>query len=125
MCMDAPGIPDLAAIEALEARLASEAPRLGSGYPVGCAFWPVGPSSSPAPLTAPPGTPILVIGGTGDPATPYAWSERMAKSLGNAVLVTRRGEGHTTMVDPANRCLADVIARYLVDLEVPGDGLTC
>jgi len=125
MCMDTPGIPDLAAIEALEARLAREAPRLGSGYPVGCAFWPVGPSSSPAPLTAPPGTPILVIGGTGDPATPYAWSQRMATSLGNAILVTRRGEGHTTMVDPANRCLVDVIAGYLVDLEVPGDGLTC
>jgi pimeloyl-ACP methyl ester carboxylesterase len=130
-CMDAPGIPDLAAIEALEARLAKDAPRLGgssavfSGIWAPCMSWPVRPSGSPALLVAPPGTPILVVGGTGDPATPYAWSQRMATSLGNAILVTRRGEGHTTMVDPANPCLVDVIARYLIDLEVPGDGLTC
>lgn len=124
-CMDTPGIPDLAAIEALEARLAKEAPRLGGSYSDVCVSWPVRPSGTPAPLVAPPGTPILVIGGTGDPATPYAWSERMATSLGNAILVTRRGEGHTSMVDPANACLVDAITRYLVDLEVPGDGLTC
>jgi pimeloyl-ACP methyl ester carboxylesterase len=124
VCMDAPKDPDLASAQALAARLAKAAPRLGGAPIVGCTFWPVRPVTAPAPLVAPSGTPLLVVGGTLDPATPYAWSQRMVASLGNAVLVTRRGEGHTTMVDPSARCL-DIMARYLVDLEVPGADASC
>jgi len=49
----------------------------------------------------------------------------MTTALGNAVLMTRRGEGHTTLVEPTNRCLANAIAGYLIDLWVPRSGLAC
>lgn len=125
LCMETPDRPGTAALETLAARLVKVAPHLGGVYETGCLSWPVRPETTPPPLAAPAGTPLLVIGGTGDPTTPYAWSERMAASLGNAVLVTRRGEGHTSEVDPGNACLGEAMAAYLVDLTVPPGGLTC
>ena len=38
--------------------------------------------------------PIVVIGTTGDPATPYEYAENMADQLASGVLVTFNGEGH-------------------------------
>lgn len=68
--------------------------------------------------------PILVIGTTGDPATPYDWSQRLADSLASGVLYSVDGEGHTayTSID----CVTPVVNAYLIDLEVPdpGDGCT-
>ena len=67
--------------------------------------------------------PILVIGTTGDPATPFEWSARLAGALDSAVLYTVEGEGHTayTNID----CVESVVDRYLVDLVVPDIGASC
>ena len=75
----------------------------------------LGPASGAAP--------VLVIGTTGDPATPYEWSVEMAESLDSGVLYTVEGEGHTayTSID----CVTDVVNAYLIDLEVPADGGSC
>lgn len=67
--------------------------------------------------------PILVIGTTGDPATPYDWSVQLAEFLDSGVLYTVEGEGHTAYTTIA--CVTDVVNAYLVDLEVPGDGAGC
>lgn len=67
--------------------------------------------------------PILVIGTTGDPATPYDWAVQLAEFLDSGVLYTVEGEGHTayTSID----CVAPVVNAYLIDLEVPSDGSSC
>lgn len=78
------------------------------------------------PLVLGPATgaaPILVIGTTGDPATPYEWSVEMADALDSAVLYSVDGEGHTayTSID----CVTDVVGSYLIDLDVPPEGGMC
>jgi len=67
--------------------------------------------------------PIVVIGNSGDPATPYEWSVEMAESLDSAVLYTVEAEGHTAYgtID----CVQADIDAYLLELAVPDEGSTC
>jgi pimeloyl-ACP methyl ester carboxylesterase len=88
-----------------------------------CAFWAVPAQGTPRVVTADGAPPIVVVGSTGDPATPYAWSVALAETLESGVLVTRTGEGHTGYLESA--CVAKAIDAYLLDLKVPKDGLTC
>ncbi|MEI7055221.1 alpha/beta hydrolase [Nocardioides sp. CCNWLW239] len=68
--------------------------------------------------------PIVVIGTTRDPATPYEWAEDLADALDSGVLVSRDGDGHTGYMQ-GNGCVDDAIDDYLVDGKVPDDGLEC
>jgi pimeloyl-ACP methyl ester carboxylesterase len=68
--------------------------------------------------------PIVVIGTTRDPATPYAWAKGLAQQLDSGVLVSRDGDGHTGY-NKGNECVDDAVHAYLLDGEVPADGLTC
>jgi hypothetical protein len=68
--------------------------------------------------------PILVIGTRFDPNTAYASAVAVAARLGNAVLLTHDGYGHTSDADPST-CVDRAIAAYLVDLVVPPKGTTC
>ncbi|MEU6134936.1 alpha/beta hydrolase [Nocardioides sp. NPDC047086] len=68
--------------------------------------------------------PIVVIGTTRDPATPYEWAEALADALDNGVLVSRDGDGHTGYMQ-GNGCVDDAVNDYLVDGKVPDDGLEC
>ncbi|MDO8364748.1 MAG: alpha/beta hydrolase [Actinomycetota bacterium] len=68
--------------------------------------------------------PILVVGGTNDPATPIRWAEEMTAELGpNAVMLTFTGEGHGQML--RSTCVTDVEATTLTDLELPDEGTVC
>lgn len=67
--------------------------------------------------------PIVVIGNSGDPATPYEWSQELAGSLDSAVLYTVEAEGHTAY--GSIECVQADIDAYLLDLTVPADGSTC
>lgn len=67
--------------------------------------------------------PILVIGTTGDPATPYQWSVEMADVLSSGVLYTVEADGHTAFLSVP--CVDDVVIDYLVDLELPGENSGC
>ena len=68
--------------------------------------------------------PILVIGVTYDPATPYIGAERLTADLGNARLLTYEGDGHgaLTSLDP---CLWGPFVAYLNDGVLPAEGATC
>src|SRR5690606_12702683 len=68
--------------------------------------------------------PIVVIGTTNDPATPYVWAEVLAGTLDSAVLLTWEGEGHTAY-GRSNACVGAAVDAYLVDGTVPEDGLRC
>jgi pimeloyl-ACP methyl ester carboxylesterase len=67
--------------------------------------------------------PILVIGTTGDPATPYEWAVEMADLLSSGVLYTVEAEGHTAFLSVP--CVDDVVTDYLVDLDLPDVGSSC
>ncbi|MBC8363911.1 MAG: alpha/beta fold hydrolase [Actinobacteria bacterium] len=68
--------------------------------------------------------PVLVIALEGDPATPMAWARALADSIGDAVLITSDGEGHTAFLSNS-WCVTDVVIAYLADLVVPEDGWSC
>ncbi|MFH8254713.1 alpha/beta hydrolase [Streptomyces roseolus] len=90
-----------------------------------CAGWPVeGEARTPA-ASAPGADPVLVVGTTGDPATPYEGAERMAEELGEGVgvLVTNKGEGHGAY--GTSPCVTRTVDAYLLDGKVPAYGTTC
>lgn len=68
--------------------------------------------------------PIVVIGTTRDPATPYEEAVAMAEQLESGVLLTRDGDGHTGY-NKGNACIDDTVHAYFVDGTVPDDGTEC
>jgi hypothetical protein len=76
------------------------------------------------PLHAAGAPPIVVIGTTRDPATPYAQAVALADQLESGVLVSRDGDGHTAY-GSGNECIQDAVEDFLVDGTVPEDGLEC
>ncbi|GAA3644021.1 alpha/beta hydrolase [Microbacterium awajiense] len=125
-CMDYPDDTTPEDEAAAEARLAVEAPTFAP-YSVGpdtCAAWPFPPTGTRGVLTADGAAPIVVIGTTNDPATPYEWAVSLADQLSSGVLVTREGEGHTGF-NKGNACVDTAIEDYLIDGVVPTDGLVC
>ena len=89
-----------------------------------CAQWPVPPLREPAPISAEGAGPIVVIGTTGDPATPYRWSQSLAEQLDDAVLLTFEGNGHTAY-GRSGGCIEEAVDAYLLEGTTPQDGLTC
>ncbi len=127
LCVDGPYPEGAAAAEAFADELAARSPRFGAAVAnevLPCAFWSVEPGRVPAPLDPAPGLPpVLVVGTTGDAATPYAAAERLAATLPGNVLLTYDGPGHTASTK--NRCVADTVADYLVELRLPPVGTVC
>jgi len=76
------------------------------------------------PLHAVGAAPIVVIGTTRDPATPYQEAVALSQQLDSGVLVTRDGDGHTGYAS-GNECIDSAVEDYLVDGKVPQDGLKC
>jgi pimeloyl-ACP methyl ester carboxylesterase len=75
-------------------------------------------------VRAPTAPPVVVVGTTGDPATPVAWADSLARELGSGRLVTVEGSGHTSSLD-GNPCLDRILERYLVDDRAPATGVRC
>ena len=88
-----------------------------------CATWGVDPQDTARPITAPDAPPILVVGNTGDPATPLANAQAVAGSLVSGHLVVVDSEGHTAY--GTNRCLRAIADDYLIDLTLPPTGTSC
>lgn len=85
----------------------------------------VAKSDSPAPPVGAPGAaPIVVIGTTRDPATPYQWAVNLAHDLSSGVLISRNGDGHTGF-HSGNSCVDDAVEAYFLNGKVPVNGLHC
>lgn len=125
-CMDYPVEDDPAAEEATMAKIREGAPTIAPYWsgPDSCEVWPYPPTGTRGEITAAGAGPILVIGTTNDPATPYAWSEALAGQLEEGVLITRVGEGHTGY-NKGNLCVDDAVEAFFLDDVVPEDGLRC
>jgi pimeloyl-ACP methyl ester carboxylesterase len=89
-----------------------------------CAYWPVKPKGEPAAITAAGSGPIVVVGTTRDPATPYAWAQGLARELANGHLLTYEGDGHTAY-RRGSRCIDKAVDAYLLRGQVPKGGLRC
>lgn len=89
-----------------------------------CIDWPVKTGLERPDYGRSGETPILVVGTTNDPATPYEWSEAMAGQLQNGVLLTKEGDGHGAY-GSGNACIDRHVERFLLQGSVPDDGSEC
>ncbi|MER7958417.1 alpha/beta hydrolase [Streptomyces sp. NPDC096030] len=91
-----------------------------------CSQWPVPGTWEHPDVSAPGSAPILVLGTTGDPATPYEGTRAMVNALGKGVGVelTYEGEGHGAY-NGGNACVQNTVNAYFLDGEVPVSGTVC
>lgn len=125
-CMDYPVEADPEAEAAIEKKITEGAPTIAPYWsgPDSCSVWPYPPTGTRGEIAAEGAGPIVVVGTTNDPATPYEWSVSLADQLQEGVLVTRVGEGHTGY-NKGNACVDRAVEDYLLEGLVPEDGLRC
>ena len=124
-CIDAPRITaDISQYDQLGPELVRASPLFGPMVQYSalhCAFWPVdGRPAQPSIEGVPP---ILLIGATGDPATPYAWAKEMNNEIPGSVLLTRDGNGHTSY--GISDCIDSAADNYLISLALPAPNTVC
>jgi len=126
-CLDGRSSSDPEDMKAEAAKIVAAAPTVGSLFTYGgvlCAQWPVPEVGGLDDYSAAGAAPILVIGTTNDPATPYEQAQALAKILDSGVLLTYEGEGHTAY-GRSNDCVKDNVDAYLIDGKVPAEGTRC
>ena len=126
-CLDARDRPTVADVEAVEAKFARASPVFGRALAWGslsCSDWPIEATHQQVDIEADTSAPILIVGTTGDPATPYESAKAVARQLSSSVLVTRVGDGHTAYAS-GDDCVDDVVDRYLLSGKPPAKGTVC
>ena len=115
---------------ALVAEIKAQAPRFGADVTVddftdddgGCSELMT--PQRPVDIDYSADAPIVIIGGTNDPATPIRWAEEMTAAMGpSARMVTYTGEGHGQLL--VSTCVTDIEAAVIVDLELPAEDTVC
>jgi pimeloyl-ACP methyl ester carboxylesterase len=123
-CMDSEERPTVAESDATAAQVRAAAPRYkpdttGDYF---CTFFP--PTEDPrVPITGAGAGPLVVVGTTGDPATPLASTRVMADTLEDGRLIVVTADKHTGY--GVNECVDDAVHDYLVDLQPPETELQC
>jgi pimeloyl-ACP methyl ester carboxylesterase len=120
-CLETGPAVDLKFDKREAAELTKVAPILGLTYAYSdlvCSGWKYGPSPFPNPIHAPGTSPILVLGTTGDPATPYADAQALTRQLDGAHLITLHDDGHTAY-DRGEYCIDGIVDAYLLRGTVP------
>ncbi len=129
-CLDNPDSSDPAVYAQRAKDNAEVAPTWGPFLAWGslvCGQWPVKAAEGgdgPHKISAEGSGPIVVVGTTRDPATPYEWSVRLRDQLSNARLLTFDGDGHTAYAR-SNRCIDDAINDYYTQGKTPKDDTKC
>ncbi|AQZ69944.1 probable exported protease [[Actinomadura] parvosata subsp. kistnae] len=124
-CVDTAERPDEATLRRTEAAALKISPLFGSEGSGGlCRVWPAKGSDEARHVNATGSAPIVVVGGKGDPATPYEWAPKLTAQLKTATLVTYEGEGHGAYLS-GSKCIQGLVDAYLIDGKVPAKGATC
>ncbi|MFJ8592521.1 alpha/beta hydrolase [Streptomyces sp. NPDC093598] len=108
-------------------RFEKASPVFGEGLAwaaLNCAYWPVHATGEPHRIEAKGAAPIVVVGTTRDPATPYRWAQALAGQLSSARLLTYEGDGHTAY-GRGSSCIDRTINAYLLRGTPPTDGKRC
>ena len=128
-CVDRPDPkPRSAARELADvARFQSELPPWGGGWAVSsCAGMPKparGDKLGDVRVTG--SAPILVVGTTGDPATPYAGANTVVSRIAGSGLLTFESTEHTAYGSGRSTCIDDAVDAYLIDGVMPAAGTRC
>lgn len=127
-CLDLP--PAFSGPDAVEAALPDfekASPAFGESMAwaaLNCAYWPVRATGKPQRVTAQGAPPILVVGTTRDPATPYRWARSLAAQLSSGVLLTYEGDGHTAY-GRGSTCVDTHVTTYLLTGRPPKQDTRC
>ena len=89
-----------------------------------CSYWKAPPNQPKLPFENIKSKPFLIIGVTKDPATPYIWSESLAQSFPDSILLTLDGEGHTGH-NRGSSCIDSKVDSYFLRGELPSEGVSC
>lgn len=126
-CLDYPVEGDRAQWDEQAEEIKRSAPTVGDGLGYNQAFcqgWGRQSERQPAAARAAGAAPILVVGVTGDPATPYQWAQALASQLESGHLLTVEGNGHGAYMR-TGECVDTAVDAYLLRGELPKEGLTC
>ena len=126
-CLDRDDAETLPQVQDTVARFEAASPTFGPFLAWGslaCTNWPVPPVGEVRAVRAEGAGPILVVGTTRDPATPYAWAENLARELSSGRLLTYDGDGHTAY-GTGSGCVDTAVDTYLVAGVEPDEGTTC
>lgn len=126
-CLDYMQTSTRADLESEAAKLAAAAPTFGPQMSWGgtsCSAWPFPSTRVREAIHAPGSAPILVVGTTNDPATPYQWAVNLADELDEGHLITYQGEGHTAY-NKSNACVNDAVDAYFIHGTVPAEDPDC
>ena len=123
-CLDDPGASSVEDVDSHIEDFIAAAPRLGGNFAYGysCALWPV-KQASKVTITGKGAGPIVVVGTTGDPATPLDSTRKMALGLEQGILIVVDANQHTGY--GANNCVVKAVDDYLINLSVPKNETTC
>ncbi|MFI1764594.1 alpha/beta hydrolase [Streptomyces sp. NPDC020800] len=127
-CLDLP--PAFTSPEQVEKALPEfekASPVFGAGLAwasLNCAYWPVKATGRPHRVEAKGAAPIVVVGTTRDPATPYPWAQSLARQLSSGRLLTYVGDGHTAY-GRGSTCIDSAIDTYLLHGTPPAHGKRC
>lgn len=127
-CRDRPWPRHLSTYVHLATQLAARAPQFGAAIAysgLSCLDWPLPPAPRPGDPHALGAPPVVIIGTTRDPATPYAWALALHAELAGSRLITHVGDGHTVYRAGAPACVVNAVDSYLFSLTLPPVGLTC
>jgi pimeloyl-ACP methyl ester carboxylesterase len=124
-CNDSPPGPTDQVIRATATTWATAYPMFGAWGAAAlfqCQSWQ--PVRHPVPpVTATGAPPILVVGTTHDPATPYAGATHLAAALTTGQVLTWQGQGHTAYTK--STCIDTKVDNYLVTTMMPPAGTVC
>jgi pimeloyl-ACP methyl ester carboxylesterase len=123
-CLDDPGATSTEEVDSHIEDFIAAAPRLGGNFAYGysCALWPV-KQAAKVTITGKGAGPIVVVGTTGDPATPLDSTRKMALGLEQGILIVVDANQHTGY--GANNCVVKAVDDYLIKLIVPANETTC
>ncbi len=128
LCVDYPRRTSADQITEDIARFRAGSSLLGDLYADGtamCNGWSADPVREPAAVSAEGSGPILIVGTTGDPATPYSWAVALDKQLANSRLLTVTAYQHTSYSASASDCVVSAVDGFLLDGTLPPEGKTC
>jgi pimeloyl-ACP methyl ester carboxylesterase len=127
-CLDSRASTNIFSMRRQNSALLEAAPTLGRYWQFGalrCESWPFEVKPSPASYKATGAPTILVVGTTGDPATPYSQAQALAgQILDDAFLLTYNGEGHTIYGQQV-ACVDNVVDEFFLTAKLPDTDPNC